>query len=1236
MKLKGYKRKIITGMICAAIAIAGTTSVALYYKDDDFKPDTYNNRSRNENQVVFPGEDVALDDGVSDESELWQQDENADRNLRSDERPSSSMLFQTMKVSDNKDVEQLGNTDDFAGQNPDGDTVYNIDNSGNNTGNNTNDILIPGDKTPGNDSGVDNGNSGNRGDGQGSDDGNHSGKDDDSSKPSNPSNPSNPDVPVTPSNPEDRDVDTTVPTLPRDDSIIPADPYPGDDEIKIDDLDDYKRYSLTVIGLLDADEITNQLYMGEYLNDRRILCSVLVYVYVDGEPKYRLTELNENFRIGDYPKQITEDTLAIDFYYRPGADYAWIKGTYVAQIRYSAKLLLQDWTSGEYVKQYMVPMEDNNIELFPLYSEMSTDTDRLFLGWSEEENGESVGPFYTVKQTGAKVMYPVSLTDLDDEYTMEWEKYSYYPYTSFSGKSLQCLKNYTGDGKNLCIPEGIEAVDLPVDIDWNTWDLIKQEYETMRIPQSMILLGATDGYNSLSQAAGYTFNVTKEYQVDEDNASYSSYQGMLLNKEQTCIYDIPDDMTSITVPETVTEIYFESGNKITQLHFNAKKPYKIDFENVQNAKIYVPSEQYLKYLAAWGKDPGKNGNILMAEDINQDDYVEDDIAIYSADGKTLIAVKKTAEGVLVVKDGVEKIAEGAMENSGDIDLLILPESIQTLEKNSLAAKAPEKIVFLGKTAPKVSSGTFSADSTIQVLTQAKASYEKAWSTVIKQDKLSICYKNYQYVVDGNGGFDYLDEEACADEAAGAILIKAPENLTYFDSNTAGDIKWKEIASEAFAKCENLYMVELPAEVKIVGKRAFAGCTSLQGVISYAEDSLEIRNQAFDGTDNLRFAAFHAKQLDCYDYRGNASLYGVCNGKGYEGVDRFSISYYLVDQEDGKLLYGDGADENNLPNGNCYVLGATDNVSGTITLKTNATEIASGVFENCKKEFTIKGFDHIIAIGDSAFENSGIAGELTFCNQLEYLGGSAFYGCKNITNVTIDGTTLDSNVYAQPLGNYAFAQCTGLLSVEFIGGGRFNLGDGLFSGCENLSTVTIAPTVGIKQVQSFVFADSRITDLELPESVTVFRYGAFYGCNELKSVTLNATVPPELIGYGFGSPFDFSGEALETGWLKVPEGYEQTYIDTWKYYMIGYTKEDEDFLTEEQLLEGENQVRWMLGLEQISSLPDDAAVENIPDAVLPDESSEEISSETDEENTKTDIGKTEEDALEEEITEEEEQ
>lgn len=106
------------------------------------------------------------------------------------------------------------------------------------------------------------------------------------------------------------------------------------------------------------------------------------------------------------------------------------------------------------------------------------------------------------------------------------------------------------------------------------------------------------------------------------------------------------------------------------------------------------------------------------------------------------------------------------------------------------------------------------------------------------------------------------------------------------------------------------------------------------------------------------------------------------------------------------------------------------------------------------------------------------------NTVTTIGGNAFNTCYSMTSIVIPNTVTS-------IGNNAFSDCDTLTNVT-IGNRVTTIGNSAFSDCDSLANVTIG------------------------NSVTSIGEGAFGGCESLTSVTIEATTPPTLGEYSFGS------------------------------------------------------------------------------------------------------------------------
>ena len=94
-----------------------------------------------------------------------------------------------------------------------------------------------------------------------------------------------------------------------------------------------------------------------------------------------------------------------------------------------------------------------------------------------------------------------------------------------------------------------------------------------------------------------------------------------------------------------------------------------------------------------------------------------------------------------------------------------------------------------------------------------------------------------------------------------------------------------------------------------------------------------------------------------------------------------------------------------------------------------------------------------------------------------IGAAAFYGCSDLTSVTMGSSVTD-------IWDGAFSGCTGLTGMV-LPGSVTNIGDSAFEGCVGMTTI------------------------EIPENVTALGNSAFFGCDKLKEVRYNAKAAADL-------------------------------------------------------------------------------------------------------------------------------
>ena len=715
--------------------------------------------------------------------------------------------------------------------------------------------------------------------------------------------------------------------------------------------------------LQDPDTLgMERLYHGMHLDDWTLLCAAYFYVDVNGV-RYRLENYSENFKIGDFPPVVESDRLEVMFSFRPNADIDWWQEVTVDYPVHPYKVLVQDWTADNYLKT-SYPAEGESVQLESLYGTMypASWTDgkvltELFQGWSETENGPSVGISYTPTEKGRIVLKPV-LAPVPSDFIVD-----------FDGKR-QRLIDYTGTSEVCAIPEGIEAIEQTAHV----------KAGTIRIPSSL-----KSGVGELQ--------ATHAYEVSEDSTTFFSQDGVLFDTETRAIFGIPLLQEELVIPEGTHVLNITKNNNIRRIELS--EPIEAGwFEYFHDATIVVPTDRYVEFLNVLGEHPGDSSNTLTPSSGETLDYVIRNGAAFSRDEKTLIEVLAETEGVYFVPEGVTTIKAGAFSKSAEVDTVVVPASVTTIEEGALPSEG------------------------VRILREGIDSFSKRE------------VNGYQLLQIGT------------QDGRETILLSAPANVTRFAADTLPGETITSINAGAFKNCKELVFVDMPASVKTIECHAFTGCTKLDMFFSESPDSIRLGRGVFDECSAVRFAAFNAQTAQIYDMESLRTsgfrAFAPNRATGYDDgaypkvFDMSFIDLTLEQGGTGALLYGTEVEVNVLTNTNDrYVIGASVDTSGVVALDSDTTVIGVGAFEGC---IGLTGIDfasmgNVWGIGEHAFDGctslSSIAlpqsvllvdkqsfanctalEQITFNEGLERVGESAFYRCSNLERVTFPSTLAD--------------------------------------------------------------------------------------------------------------------------------------------------------------------------------------------------------------------------------------
>lgn len=137
---------------------------------------------------------------------------------------------------------------------------------------------------------------------------------------------------------------------------------------------------------------------------------------------------------------------------------------------------------------------------------------------------------------------------------------------------------------------------------------------------------------------------------------------------------------------------------------------------------------------------------------------------------------------------------------------------------------------------------------------------------------------------------------------------------------------------------------------------------------------------------------------------------------------------------------------------------------------------------------------LTSIGDECFANSTNMTTINL-NNVETLGGSAFYGCSALTAASLNSLT-------EITGQSAFRNCTSLGTVT-LGSGLTEIPDNTFNGCTAMQTINLA-NIEVVGTSAFYQCSSLLT--ANLSAVSSIGESAFMNCSSLTTVSpLNSTL-----------------------------------------------------------------------------------------------------------------------------------
>ena len=553
-----------------------------------------------------------------------------------------------------------------------------------------------------------------------------------------------------------------------------------------------------------------------------------------------------------------------------------------------------------------------------------------------------------------------------------------------------------------------------------------------------------DSVTSIGGGAFSNCSRLTSFEISEGNQSYKSESSLLLTKDGKTLVMVLMGLTSVTIPDSVTNIgrsAFSGCSRLTSVTIpNTVTSIGGDsFSGCSGlASMTIPnSVTNIGWSAFYGcrgltsvSIPNSVTNIGSGAFSGCSGLTSVTIPQYVCTNSLSYVFSGAYQSItnVIICEGVTSIGDSTFSYCSGLTSVTIPNSVTSIGDyafrgcSGLASMTiPNSVTNIGRNAFSYCSGLTSVtipDGVTRIREEAFCGCRGLESVTIPDSVTSI----------GSGAFSGCSDSLydtttmlgvrLVDGWAVGYTSSISNCLDLSDVRGIGsdafyDCSWltnvvigsgvTSIGSSAFRGCSGLTSVTIPDSVTSIGDYAFLGCSGLTNVtIGSGVTSLEL--YTFVELDKLERVTIGngVTNIEHYAFYGCTNLKDVIIPDSVIsiGAGEFDATPFYRNQPDGLVMFGRVAYK---MKGQC---------PAAVVIPDGTVSICGDAFYNCSGLTSVTIPDSVTSIGNYAFEYcSGLVGELTVPESVTSVGAYAFYGCNRLTCVYLPkGCSVGTSVF----------------------------------------------------------------------------------------------------------------------------------------------------------------------------------------------------------------------------------